>query len=174
MVIRIDRPDSEDGRRLIQRLDEDLLQRYPAVEIHGLHPQDIADPHLTFLVASIDGHAVGCGALHLALGVGEVKRMFVLPEFRGRGIARQLLMALESTARERGYSTLRLETGTRQPEAIGLYRSAGYSEIPCFGEYAGDRFSVCFEKRFARGAVFEKPCLPVRSIEGLGVTIRRS
>jgi putative acetyltransferase len=150
MVIRFDHPDSEDGRRLIQRLDEDLLQRYPATAIHGLHPQDIADPHLTFLVASVDGHALGCGALRpLEPGVGEVKRMFVLPEFRGRGIARQILMALESTARERGYSTLRLDTGTRQPEAIGLYRSAGYSKIPCFGEYADDLFSVCFEKRFA-------------------------
>ena len=56
-------------------------------------------------------------------------------------------MALESAAREHGYSTLRLETGTRQPEAIGLYRSAGYGEIPCFGAYADDQFSVCFEKR---------------------------
>jgi ribosomal protein S18 acetylase RimI-like enzyme len=55
-------------------------------------------------------------------------------------------MALESTAQERGYSTLRLETGTRQPEAIELYKSAGYGEMPCFGEYADDPFSVCFEK----------------------------
>jgi putative acetyltransferase len=148
IVIRFDRPDSDDGRRLIQRLDEDLLQRYPAIAIHGLHPQDVADPNLTFLVASIDSQAVGCGALRsLEPGVGEVKRMFVLPEFRGRGIARQILMALESAAREHGYSTLRLETGTRQPGAIGLYRSAGYGEIPCFGAYADDQFSVCFEKR---------------------------
>jgi ribosomal protein S18 acetylase RimI-like enzyme len=63
--------------------------------------------------------------------------------------ARHILAALESIARERGYTTLRLQTGTRQPEAISLYRSAGYVEIPCFGEYAGDRFSVCFEKRLA-------------------------
>jgi putative acetyltransferase len=148
IVIRFDRPDSADGRRLIQRLDEDLLQRYPAIAIHGLYPQDVADSNLTFLVASVDSQAVGCGALrYLEPGVGEVKRMFVLPEFRGRGIARQILMALESAAREHGYSTLRLETGTRQPEAIGLYRSAGYGEIPCFGEYADDQFSVCFEKR---------------------------
>jgi hypothetical protein len=54
IVIRFDRPDSDDGRRLIQRLDEDLLQRYPAIAIHGLHPQDVADPNLTFLVASVD------------------------------------------------------------------------------------------------------------------------
>jgi putative acetyltransferase len=150
IVIRYDRPDSTDARSLIQRLDEDLLQRYPGIAIHGLHPQNIADPNLTFLVASVAGQAVGCGALRdLEPGVAEVKRMFVLPEFRGRGIARQILLALESAARERGYATLRLETGTRQPEAIGLYRSAGYSQIPCFGEYADDLFSICFEKRFA-------------------------
>jgi len=148
IVIRFDRPDSDDGRRLIQHLDEDLLQRYPAIAIHGLHSQDVTDPNLIFLVASVDSQAVGCGALrNLEPGVGEVKRMFVLPEFRGRGIARQILMALESVAREQGYSARRLETGTRQPEAIGLYRSAGYGEIPCFGEYADDQFSVCFERR---------------------------
>src|SRR5262245_9847152 len=150
VVIRSARPDSDEARHLIQQLDEDLHQRYHAVEIHGLRPQDITDPHLTFLVASIDGHAAGCGAVRpLEPGVGEVKRMFVRPEFRGRGIARQILLALESAAQARGYSTLRLETGTRQPEAIGLYRSTGYVEIPCFGEYASDAFSVCFAKRLA-------------------------
>jgi putative acetyltransferase len=150
IIIRFDRPDSDDARSLIQQLDEDLLRRYPAQAVHGLHRQDVADPKLTFLVASVDGQTVGCGALRaLAPGVGEIKRMFVLPEFRGRGIARHMLSALESTARECGYSTLRLETGTRQPEAIGLYTSASYGEIPCFGEYAGNPFSVCFEKRLA-------------------------
>jgi putative acetyltransferase len=118
--------------------------------IHGLRREDVADPQLTFLVARIDGHAAGCGALRpLEPGVGEVKRMFVRPAFRGRGVARQVLAALEAAARARGYSMLRLETATRQPEAIGLYRSAGYVEIPCFGADAGNRFSVCFEKRLA-------------------------
>jgi putative acetyltransferase len=150
LVIRVDRPDSEEARLLIRQLDDDLRQRDPGATIHGLHPQDIADPQLTFLVARIDGRAVGCGALRpLELGVGEVKRMYVRPAFRGRGVARQVLAALESVARARGYLTLRLETGTRQPEAIGLYRPAGYAEIPCFGAYGGDRFSICFEKRLA-------------------------
>jgi GNAT superfamily N-acetyltransferase len=150
ILIRLDRPDSIDGHRLIQELDQDLLERYPDQTIHGLRPQDVADPKLSFLVASIDGMAVGCGALRsLAPGVGEIKRMFVRPEFRGRGIARYLLAALESTARQCGYSTLRLETGTRQPEAIRLYKAAGYCEIPCFGEYVGNSFSICFEKRLA-------------------------
>jgi putative acetyltransferase len=150
LVIRVDRPDSEEGRLLIRQLDDDLRQRYPGAVIHGLSPQDITDPHLMFLVASVDGHAAGCGALRpLEPGVGEVKRMLVRPAFRGRGVARQVLTVLESAARARGYTTLRLETGRRQPEAIGLYRSAGYVEIPCFGQYAGDRFSVCFEKHLA-------------------------
>jgi putative acetyltransferase len=150
LVIRIDWPDSDEARLLMRQLDDDLRQRDPGAVIHGLHPQDIADPHLTFLVASVDGHAAGCGALRpLEPGVGEVKRMCVRPAFRGRGIARHILGTLESAARALGYSTLRLETGIRQPEAISLYRSAGYAEIPCFGAYAGDVFSVCFEKRLA-------------------------
>src|SRR5262245_30616851 len=90
---------------------------------------------------------VGCGAVRLLEpGVGEVKRMFVRPEARRRGVARLVLVKLEETARERGLHTLRLETGTRQPEAIALYATHGYRPIPRFGEYADDAFSVCFEK----------------------------
>jgi ribosomal protein S18 acetylase RimI-like enzyme len=73
--------------------------------------------------------------------------MFVLPEFRGRGIARRILEALESKARDLRYASVCLETGIGQPEAIGLYKSAGYREIAGFGEYVGNPFSVCFEKR---------------------------
>lgn len=143
-----ERPDSEDARRLIRDLDEDLLRRYPDLKaVHGLHPRDLTDPDFTFLIARIDGLAVGCGALRgLNPRIGEVKRMFVSPEFRGRGIARRILEALESRARELGHETVRLETGIGQHEAIGLYRSTGYSEIAAFGEYAGNPFSVCFEK----------------------------
>jgi putative acetyltransferase len=142
--------DSEEARRLLAALDEDLLRRYPASAIHGLHPGEREDPGLTFLVARVDGRSAGCGALRrLGPDVGEIKRMFVLLEFRGRGIARQILAALESEARKAGHSRLRLETGTRQPEAIALYRSAGYVEIPAFGEYVGNTFSICFEKSLA-------------------------
>ncbi len=75
--------------------------------------------------------------------------MFVDPDVRRRGVARAILRALESAARDLGYHTLRLETGTRQSEALDLYASAGFGEIPRFGEYADDPFSVCFEKRLA-------------------------
>jgi ribosomal protein S18 acetylase RimI-like enzyme len=73
--------------------------------------------------------------------------MFVLPDFRGRGIARSILAALETRAVELGYATVRLETGKAQPEAVCLYESAGYREIAGFGEYADSVFSVCFEKQ---------------------------
>lgn len=102
----------------------------------------------TFVVARADGEAVGCGALRrLDDTTGELKRMFVEPELRGRGIAKQVLASLESTARELGISRLMLETGVYQSEAIALYTGAGFSPIPCCGEYAGTRTSVCFEKK---------------------------
>ena len=72
--------------------------------------------------------------------------MFVHSAWRRRGVARQLLTELETQARKLGYQALRLETGLGQPEAIGLYRSAGYVDIPPFGEYIGNPASVCFEK----------------------------
>src|SRR5262245_46465685 len=120
VVICLEPSDSEDARSLIRRLDEDLLRRYPALEkTHGLHPQDVTDPNFTFLIARIADKAVGCGAIRsLEPGAVEVKRMFVLPEFRGRGIARRILKALESRARELGRMLVRLETGFGQPEAI--------------------------------------------------------
>jgi putative acetyltransferase len=91
--------------------------------------------------------AVACGALRpMPDGAIEVKRMFVQPEHRGRGWARAMLAELEKIALQRGYRIIRLGTGTAQPEAIGLYESAGYRPIPLYGEYAADDRSRCFEK----------------------------
>lgn len=141
-------PDSGDATRLIRALDDDLRRRYPGIALHGLRPEDITDRRLAFLVARADGEAIACGAVReLEPGVGEVKRMFVQPAWRRRGVARQLLAALEAHAGKLGYVALRVETGLGQPEAIGLYRSAGYVDIPPFGEYIGNPASVCFEKR---------------------------
>jgi putative acetyltransferase len=140
-------PDSEDAVRLILALDDDLRGRYPGIPLHGLRPADVSDHRLVFLVARADGEAIGCGAVReLEPRIGEVKRMFVLPVWRRQGVARRLLAALETQARKRGYVALRLETALGQPEAIDLYRSAGYINIPPFGEYIGNAASVCFEK----------------------------
>ena len=76
-----------------------------------------------------------------------MKRMYVRPAYRGRGIARQLLSALEELAFQQGHSVLRLETGSYLPAAIGLYTSGGYQPIPVYGEYVDNPYSVCFAKR---------------------------
>jgi putative acetyltransferase len=100
-----------------------------------------------YLVVQVGGRAVACGGWQaLEPGVAEIKRMYVRPAFRGRGIARQLVVALEEEALASGCPVLRLETGTYLPAAMALYRSAGYDRIPAYGEYVGNPFSVCFEK----------------------------
>jgi putative acetyltransferase len=142
--------ESADARSLMQRLDAELRARYPGSSVHGLDPREVANSRGAFVIARVGGRAVGCGAVRpLGPGVGEVKRMYVEPALRGRGVARAILRALEDAARGLGFGTLRLETGTRQPESIRLYEAAGFARIPAFGEYVGDPFSVCFEKRLA-------------------------
>ncbi len=150
VVIAQVRPDSTDALDLIDALDEELLRRYPGASIEGLLPEDVTD-RLVFLVARIGSRPVACGAVReLDPATGEIKRMFVRPEHRGQGVARAILAALEARAGELGYATLRIETGSRQPEAVGLYTSAGYVAIPPFGKYVGNPYSHCFEKRLRR------------------------
>ncbi|HEY8634935.1 MAG TPA: GNAT family N-acetyltransferase [Candidatus Dormibacteraeota bacterium] len=101
----------------------------------------------TFVIARLHGLAVGCGAVRrVDEETVEVKRMYVDPEVRGRGVAKEILKRLEADARAMGASRLVLETGVYQEEAIGLYRLVGFNVIDCFGEYTGVPTSVCFEK----------------------------
>ncbi|MEV7326522.1 GNAT family N-acetyltransferase [Micromonospora sp. NPDC093244] len=103
---------------------------------------------IRYLAVVVNGRAVACGGLQaLDATTGEVKRMYVRPAYRGRGIARQLLAALEECAFRQGHSVVCLETGTYLPAAIGLYTSCGYEPIPVYGEYVGNPYSVCFAKR---------------------------
>jgi putative acetyltransferase len=103
-----------------------------------------------YLVAVVNGRAVGCGAWQAMAGdVAELKRMYVRPAFRGRGIARQMIVAIEEEALAAGRPIIRLETGDYLPAAIALYRSSGYRQIPAYGPYADNPYSVCFEKRLA-------------------------
>jgi GNAT superfamily N-acetyltransferase len=101
------------------------------------------------IVAMLNGQAVGCGALRPFAeddACAEVKRMFVQPEQRGRGIASRVLQELEKWAAEMGYRYCILETGKNQPEAIALYKKSGYTIIPNYGKYAGVYNSVCMKK----------------------------
>jgi putative acetyltransferase len=144
---------------LVTALNVELSALYPepGATHFRLDPGEVAPGAGAFLVARWSGRPIGCGALrHLReadltreLGprVGELKRMYVAPELRGKGIGRALLTRLEAEARALGLTRLVLETGTRQTEALALYRRAGFTEIPAYGEYsASTGTSVCFEK----------------------------
>ena len=110
-------------------------------------PEYFQPPDGTFLVAFEDGQPIGCGGVgRLAETVGELRRMYVLPAHRGKGLGRALLVALENAARDLGYTAMRLETGNEAPEALGLYTSSGYEPVPCWGPFADDPKSLCFEK----------------------------
>ena len=113
-------------------------------------PEDLAPPKGLFFVALLEGEVVGCGGIkHFADGIGEVKRMYVVPTARRSGVAREVLAQVEAEGRRRGYRELRLETGTLQPEAIALYASVGFALIPCWGIYEHYPLSRCMAKRLA-------------------------
>jgi len=147
IVVAAEAPSGADAVALTRELDRELRALYPEASIHGVTRSQLLAPRAAFLVARIGGEAVGCGALRsLDDSAGEIKRMFVRKDFRGRGIGRRILAELEAVARGHGLRVLRLETGIAQPDAIRFYESAGYRRIPCFGEYAEDPRSMCFEK----------------------------
>jgi len=106
-------------------------------------------PDGVFLVVrDDDGIAVACGGIaRFDETRAELKRMYVLPERRGIGLGRRVLVELEAEARRLGYDAVVLETGDRQAEALELYRSAGYERIPCYPPYDSRALSLCFEKR---------------------------
>ncbi|HWN69446.1 MAG TPA: GNAT family N-acetyltransferase, partial [Haliangium sp.] len=133
------------ARMLFNELDADLLGRYPPSSVHGLVQGAGTLVPTVFLVAWHSEEPIGCAALiDLGGGTAELKRMFVRTRFRNQGIARQLLGAIEQQARELGYTEIRLEAGTRQPEAIALYESSGYTSIPRYKPYDDDPNSVCY------------------------------
>jgi GNAT superfamily N-acetyltransferase len=141
-------PLSAEAQALIDELDAELGTRYPGLPTHGLRDRDLANPLTVFVIGRFKGEAMACGATRrLEPAVAEIKRMYVRPSARGRGFGRQVLVALERTAREAGVTRLVLETGDRQPEAVSLYQTAGFSAIPPYGEFKDNPFSRCFEKR---------------------------
>jgi GNAT superfamily N-acetyltransferase len=135
-----------DFQKLVQELDADL--RIRDGEDHSFFAQfNKIDSIRNVIMAYERGIPVGCGGIkQYADDTMEVKRMYVPPEHRGRGIASIILKELESWARELGYKKCILETGEKQPEAIALYHKNQYGVIPNFGQYADVPTSVCFEK----------------------------
>ena len=146
-------PRGPEASMLIRELSGEIARRYDYVaDGSGLfQPEDVLVERAAFVVGYTEGHAVACGALRPLEGdIAEIKRMYVQPRYRGKGYARAILAELERLAGEYGYSSIRLETGHRQLEAIGLYERSGYRRIPLFGVYvvsAWRELSVCFEKQ---------------------------
>lgn len=136
-VLRTELTDSV-SQALIQALNAELAGMYPepGANHFDLDPEEIARGRGAFLVLYRGKIPVGCGALRILNGrTGELKRMYVTPEERGKGLGRRLVAELEAEARTLGVRRLVLETGTRQLAALALYRAVGFHPIPLYGEY---------------------------------------
>ncbi|OJV14981.1 MAG: GNAT family N-acetyltransferase [Dyadobacter sp. 50-39] len=144
----VTRTDSDDAafQALVKLLDAELARRDGAD--HGFYSQfNKIDKIRHAVVCYENDQPIGCGAIKAFSDEAmEVKRMYVSPEGRKKGIATRVLNELEVWASELGYLRCVLETGKRQPEAIALYEKSGYTRTPNYGQYAGIENSVCFEK----------------------------
>jgi len=143
-VVRLDHPQVRD---LESAHLAEMIARYGGGGPGPVHGHEFEPPDGCFVLASIGPTAVGCGGFRrLRSGVAEIKRMFVDDAARGGGIGRRMLVFLEERARAAGYRESWLETGTEQPEAIGLYASAGYQPIDPYGEFKDEARSRCFAR----------------------------
>lgn len=145
-------PDHPAAQVLLAQLDSYLAERYPAETNHIDSLEDLKKPNVVFIVAWEGGNALGCGAIKFlrdGVDYGEIKRVFVAQQERGKGISGILMQHLEQSARERGIKVLRLEAGMQQPEAIALYRKLGFTERDVYSGYenANIALSVFMEKR---------------------------
>jgi putative acetyltransferase len=148
LTITPERPDSADAVALITELEAHLDPLYPAQSRHGYSVEKLIAQSVAFFVLRDTGIAAGCGGIQLfGTEYGELKRMYVRPQFRGLGFARLLLDHLADHARSHGVGLLRLETGIHQADAIRLYERAGFHRIPPFGAYVEDPLSLFYEKR---------------------------
>lgn len=141
-------PDSPEAVELIRELDAHLWTHpYPPQSRHAFSVDKLLHERVVFFVTRYDGQLAGCGGIKMfGTDYGEVKRMFVRPQFRGKGLGKAMLQRLAEYARSRDANLLRLETGIYEVEAIGLYEGWGFQRRAPFGEYVEDPMSVYFEK----------------------------
>ena len=141
--------DSEEAVELIAELDEHLMAHpYPPQSRHAYSVDKLLREGVVFFLTRYEGQLAGCGGIKLfGSDYGEVKRMFVRPQFRGNGLGKAMLDRLAEYARSNQTSVLRLETGIYEVEAIGLYERYGFQRRGPFGEYVEDPNTVYFEKR---------------------------
>ncbi len=147
-IITPERPDSPDAVVLITELEAHLDPLYPAKSRHGYSVEKLLAQGVAFFVLRHNDIPAGCGGIQLfGTDYGELKRMYVRPQFRGLGFGKLLLDHCADYARAHGVGLLRLETGIHQAAAIRLYERAGFQRIPPFGAYIEDPLSLFYEKR---------------------------
>jgi GNAT superfamily N-acetyltransferase len=143
-----EQPNTAEAITLITELEAVLDPLYPSESRHGYNVDKLLKEGVAFFVLRADTTPAGCGGIQLVgTDYGELKRMYVRPEFRGRGFAKRIVDHLADYARARGVDCLRLETGIYQVEAIRLYEGLGFEPIGPFGPYRPDPLSLFFEKR---------------------------
>jgi putative acetyltransferase len=126
---------TDEARVLIEALEAELSLSTPACQRHGLSVDRVFQPGVRFFIARIEGVAVGCGAVAFDDGFAELKRMYVRPASRGRGVVEALLVRLEAEALANGYRRLTLETGDNLTAALRVYERAGFQRCDAFGAY---------------------------------------
>jgi putative acetyltransferase len=147
-IITRERPDSADAITLINELEAHLDPLYPRESRHGYSVEKLIAQDVVFFVLRHNDTPAGCGGIQLfGTDYGELKRMYLRPQFRGLGFGKLLLDHLAEYARAHGVGLLRLETGIHQAAAIGLYEQMGFQRIPPFGAYVEDPLSLFYEKR---------------------------
>ncbi len=138
-VFALEDPRQDDVAALVAELDREMLGVYDEDAVYMSSVDDLATDYVHFLVARYQGHAVGCGALVVKdLDWGELKRMYVRPVARGKGLGRAILENLLEMAQRRDLACVRLETGLKLEAAVALYREQGFVEREAFGDYIGD------------------------------------
>jgi GNAT superfamily N-acetyltransferase len=138
IVIDVEPPDEPDGQRLLQRFEQEKLEREDDYDIENavrLASEELMPPDGAFLLARHEGRAVGCGGIRrLGPDVGELRRLYVAPEARSLGLGRLLFEAMEEAARRIGYRTVRLDTNPALEEARVMFEELGYREIPPYND----------------------------------------
>lgn len=139
--------DGPSAQQLIDAVQQEYVVRYGSPDTTPVDPAEFAPPDGRFVVGYLDTDAVAMGGVRrIDQGTVEIKRMYVVPEQRGRGLSRVVLAHLESLARELGATRILLETGQKQPEAMRLYETAGYERVEGFGHYKCEPDSVSYGK----------------------------
>jgi putative acetyltransferase len=148
LSIKLEAPDQEEVLAFLRQADERSAMLYPQTDRSGPGLESLTSPNVHFFVARRDGCAIGCGGFAIdSADTAELKRIFVTPEARGQGVGGMIVAAIEDLARHLGIRAMRLETGVKSGEAIGLYRRLGYQQRGPFGSYSPDPLSVFMEKR---------------------------